>query len=264
MGCGPGHVARYLRDAGASVFGLDLSPGMLEQARKLNPDIPFREGNMLELDIRDGALAGIAAFYAIVNIPKRSLPAVFREMQRVLQPGGLLLLAFHTGNEVLHEDELWGQKISMDFLLFHPQKSSSNSRPRASPSKTSSNANPIPTSSTRAEGHTSLPGSRDSGSDRDQLKRGITLHQRGESLNRRPRCHRKISLHLTLETIQISLQYLRLVRIRNRPQPKPMLVLPFFSVTSPAASALRTHCVRPRGATRNRLPPSSSRSIGVE
>src|ERR1700690_23170 len=45
MGCGPGHVARAWRDAGASVFGLDLSPAMLEQARKLNPDIPFREGN---------------------------------------------------------------------------------------------------------------------------------------------------------------------------------------------------------------------------
>ena len=41
MGCGPGHVARYLRDAGLSVFGLDLSPGMLEQARKLNPESPF-------------------------------------------------------------------------------------------------------------------------------------------------------------------------------------------------------------------------------
>src|SRR5579863_1269086 len=120
MGCGPGQVARYLRDAGASVFGLDLSPGMLEQARKLNPDIPFREGNMLALDIPNEALAGIAAFYAIVNIPRQSLPLVFHEIQRVLQPGGLLLLAFHTGNEVLHEDELWGQKISMDFFLLPP------------------------------------------------------------------------------------------------------------------------------------------------
>jgi ubiquinone/menaquinone biosynthesis C-methylase UbiE len=118
MGCGPGHVARYLRDAGVSVFGLDLSPGMLEQARKLNPDILFREGNMLSLDIPDGTLAGVTAFYAIVNIPRQSLPLVFREIWRVLQSRGLLLLAFHTGNEVLHEEELWGQKISMDFLLF--------------------------------------------------------------------------------------------------------------------------------------------------
>jgi ubiquinone/menaquinone biosynthesis C-methylase UbiE len=122
MGCGPGHVARYLRDAGASVFGLDLSPGMLEQAQKLNPDIPFREGNMLSLDMPDGTLAGVAAFYAIVNIPRQSLPLVFREIWRVLQSRGLLLLAFHIGNEALHEDELWGQKISMDFLLFEPSE----------------------------------------------------------------------------------------------------------------------------------------------
>ena len=122
MGCGPGHVARYLRDAGVSVFGLDLSPGMLEQARKLNPDILFREENMLSLDIPDGTLAGVTAFYAIVNIPRQSLPLVFREIWRVLQSRGLLLLAFHTGNEVLHEEELWGQKISMDFLLFQPSE----------------------------------------------------------------------------------------------------------------------------------------------
>jgi SAM-dependent methyltransferase len=118
MGCGPGHVARYLRDAGVPVFGLDLSPRMLEEARQLNPDISFRQGNMLALDLPDGTLAGIAAFYAIVNLPQESLPLVFREIERVLQPGGLLLLAFHVGDEALHEDELWGRPISMDFFLF--------------------------------------------------------------------------------------------------------------------------------------------------
>jgi SAM-dependent methyltransferase len=118
LGCGPGHVARYLHDAGASVFGLDLSPGMIEQARKLSPHIPFREGNMMALEITNDTLAGVVAFYAIVNIPRQSLPLVFQEIKRVLRPQGLLLLAFHVGDEVLHEDELWGQKISMDFLLF--------------------------------------------------------------------------------------------------------------------------------------------------
>lgn len=122
MGCGPGHVARYLRDAGLSVFGLDLSPGMLEQARKLNPDIPFRQGNMLCLDIPDGSLAGIAAFYATVNLPTESLPLVFREMERVLRPGGLFLLAFHAGDDIVHVDELWDQQVSMDFLFLQPPK----------------------------------------------------------------------------------------------------------------------------------------------
>jgi ubiquinone/menaquinone biosynthesis C-methylase UbiE len=122
MGCGPGHVARYLRDAGATVFGLDLSPQMLEQARQLNPDLSFLEGNMMALDLQDGRLAGIAAFYSIVNIPKESLTLVFREMTRVLQPGGVLLLAFHAGDKVLHEDELWGRPISMDFFFFQPSE----------------------------------------------------------------------------------------------------------------------------------------------
>ena len=75
---------------------------------------------MIALNLPDGRLAGISAFYAIVNIPKGSLPSVFQEMERVLQPGGLLLLAFHIGDEILHEEELWGRPISMDFFLFRP------------------------------------------------------------------------------------------------------------------------------------------------
>jgi ubiquinone/menaquinone biosynthesis C-methylase UbiE len=121
MGCGPGHIARYLRDARAKVFGLDLSPGMLDEARRLNPDIPFRQGNMLALDLRDASLAGIAAFYAIVNLARESLPQVFREMARVLQPGGLLLLGFHIGDETLHRDDWWERPIDMDFHFLNPQ-----------------------------------------------------------------------------------------------------------------------------------------------
>jgi SAM-dependent methyltransferase len=120
MGCGPGQVARYLHDAGVTVFGLDLSAGMVAQARRLSPEISFRAGNMCALDLEAEELAGIAAFYAIVNIPRESLPVVFGEMARVLRPGGRLLLAFHVGDETLRETELWGRPIRMDFFLFSP------------------------------------------------------------------------------------------------------------------------------------------------
>ena len=125
-----------MHGAGITVFGLDLSPQMLEQARQLNPGISFREGNMLALDLQDGTLAGIAAFYAIVNIPNESLPLVFREMERVLRPGGLLLLAFHAGNEALHEEELWGRPISMDFFLLPPSAMRRSGSMRRSPPRT--------------------------------------------------------------------------------------------------------------------------------
>jgi ubiquinone/menaquinone biosynthesis C-methylase UbiE len=120
MGCGPGHIARFLHDAGTNVFGLDVSSRMVEEARRLNPEISFRQGNMLALDLPDTSLAGIAAFYAIVNLPREALPQVFREMARVLKPDGLLLLAFHIGDEMLQPDALWGRPVSMDFYFFPP------------------------------------------------------------------------------------------------------------------------------------------------
>lgn len=122
MGCGPGHVARFLSVAGLDVFGLDLSPQMIAQAQRLSPDIKFRQGNMLALDLADNTLAGISAFYAIVNIPVESLPRAVAEMYRVLQPSGLLLLAFHIGEEVIRPEDLWGQPISMEFYHMQPEK----------------------------------------------------------------------------------------------------------------------------------------------
>jgi len=122
LGCGPGHVPRFLRDLGVSVFGLDLSHGMVEESRRLNPDIDFCIGDMLALPLPGQSLAGIVSFYSIVNFPLESLPAVFAEMHRVLQPGGLLLLAFHIGDEVLRPAELWGRPISMEFIHHPPLK----------------------------------------------------------------------------------------------------------------------------------------------
>ena len=121
MGCGPGHIARYLRDTGVvNLFGLDLSPRMVEQARQLNPDITFQVGNMMNLDLRDASLGGIVAFYAIVSISEKLLPTVFGEMWRVLKPRGRLLLSFHIRDETVRPGELLGQPVSMDFFFFQP------------------------------------------------------------------------------------------------------------------------------------------------
>lgn len=117
LGCGPGPVTRYLRDAGANVFGLDLSPGMASQARTLNPEINFVEGDITALDMESEYLAGVA-FYSIVNLPRDTLLLAFREMLRVLCHAGLLLLAFHVGDETLRPGDLWGNSISMEFHLF--------------------------------------------------------------------------------------------------------------------------------------------------
>jgi ubiquinone/menaquinone biosynthesis C-methylase UbiE len=118
LGCGPGQVARYLYEQGVDVLGIDASAGMVEQARKLNPAIAFRQGTMTALEVADEAWSGIVAFYSIIHIPRHEVTTVLREFRRVLQPGGVLLLAFHQGDEVRHIEEWWNKKVSLDFVFF--------------------------------------------------------------------------------------------------------------------------------------------------
>ena len=118
LGCGPGHVTRYLHDRGVPVCGIDLSPGMIALARGLNPDIKFQVGDMTALTSTDGTWAGITAFYSVIHIPPDRLVDTLREMWRVLMPGGHLLLAFHIGDETIHLDEWWGMKVNVDFFYF--------------------------------------------------------------------------------------------------------------------------------------------------
>jgi len=119
MGCGPGQIARYLRDRGAKVCGIDVSPEMVRQAQRLHPDIAFQQGDMFALaNIAENSYGGIAAFYAIVNIPRSSVVRVLQELRRVLRPKGILLLAFHIGQGMQHVEELLGKEVSLDFFFF--------------------------------------------------------------------------------------------------------------------------------------------------
>lgn len=120
LGCGPGHIAKYLHERGVTVCGVDLSPGMITCARTLCPGIEFRVGDMTKLDFANESLAGIVAFYSIVHLDAVELLVVMREFRRVLRPGGLLLVAFHIGNEVSHVDDLWGCTVSLDFRFHLP------------------------------------------------------------------------------------------------------------------------------------------------
>lgn len=118
IGCGPGHVTRYLRECGAEVIGIDLSPAMITEAQIANPSIPFVVADMRALPLADASLGGIVAFYSLIHIPETEHPAVLQEWHRVIQPGGRLLVSFHRGEESRHFDEWWGEQVNLDFRFF--------------------------------------------------------------------------------------------------------------------------------------------------
>ncbi|MFF2507517.1 class I SAM-dependent methyltransferase [Streptomyces sp. NPDC058067] len=94
LGCGPGNVTAHLRDLGLDVFGVDLSPVMIDLAREAHPDLRFDVGSMEALDVADGGLRGIVSWYSVIHTPPQDLPAYFAEFRRVLAADGTLLLGF--------------------------------------------------------------------------------------------------------------------------------------------------------------------------
>jgi SAM-dependent methyltransferase len=115
VGCGPGHVGRYLHERGCDVFGIDLSPRMVELATELSPGIEFRVSDLRALRIADASLAGIVAFYSLIHLRANELAPALVELRRVLRPGGRLLLAVHEGDQSRRLAELWGIPITLEF-----------------------------------------------------------------------------------------------------------------------------------------------------
>ena len=118
FGCGSGETTAYLTKLGIEISGMDLSENILEQARCNNPGIHFRKGNMLELSFGNDSIAGIVAFYAIVHFSEEQVDVAFREVFRVLHPGGIFLFTYHIGEENIHVQEFLGKKVDIDLMLF--------------------------------------------------------------------------------------------------------------------------------------------------
>ncbi|MGC4833119.1 class I SAM-dependent DNA methyltransferase [Micromonospora vinacea] len=108
VGCGTGRITAHLHTLGVDAFGIDLSPGMIEVARRDHPELRFEVGSMTDLDLADGAVAGLVAWYSLIHIPDDQIGAVFAHFRRVVHPGGPLLLGFHVGDATTLKTEGYG------------------------------------------------------------------------------------------------------------------------------------------------------------
>ncbi|PCG81687.1 SAM-dependent methyltransferase [Streptomyces sp. WZ.A104] len=124
VGCGTGRVTGYLHGLGLGldVFGIDLAPRMLAEARKNHPGLRFEEGSMLGLALPDASLGGLLAWYSTIHVPDEELPRAFAEFHRVLAPGAYVQLGFQVGDEPLRLTEAWGMEISLVFHRRRPER----------------------------------------------------------------------------------------------------------------------------------------------
>ncbi|HEX5404244.1 MAG TPA: class I SAM-dependent methyltransferase [Pseudonocardiaceae bacterium] len=113
VGCGPGQITAHLRELGVDAFGIDLSPAMIDVARRDHPGLRFEVGSMTDLDLADASVAGLLAWYSVIHVPDDAIPTVFAHFRRVLRPGGPLLLGFHGGD---------GSRLKTQGYGGHPMK----------------------------------------------------------------------------------------------------------------------------------------------
>ncbi|MFD2764691.1 class I SAM-dependent DNA methyltransferase [Micromonospora eburnea] len=122
VGCGTGRITAHLRDLGLDVSGVDLSPGMIQVARRAYPGLRFEVGSMTALALPDAGLAGLVAWYSIIHLPPELLPEVFAEFHRVLAPGGRLLLAIKAGDRRIRLQQAYGHTVSYDVHWLPPDR----------------------------------------------------------------------------------------------------------------------------------------------
>ncbi|MBS0204054.1 MAG: class I SAM-dependent methyltransferase [Planctomycetes bacterium] len=122
LGCGPGHTTAHLTSLGLKVTGVDLSSKMIEHAASIFPQSCFEVGDFLCLSRDASSIAGMLAFYCIVHLTPDQLFPAFSEMFRVLRDGGVLLLSFHIGSEVIHAENFLDTNAALDFTFFEPSQ----------------------------------------------------------------------------------------------------------------------------------------------
>lgn len=115
LGCGPGHVAAWLAEHGAQAVGIDFSPGMVAIAARDHPVAKFRVGDLRDLPASDAEFGAVLALYSLIHLAPDELSAAASELYRVVAPGGLVLVAFHLGEEVRHVTDWWGHGVDLEF-----------------------------------------------------------------------------------------------------------------------------------------------------
>jgi len=93
VGCAGGKTAAAVKSAGVNdVWGLDISPYLLQYAAKSFPDIKFVQGAAENTGFGDERFDGISASFLFHEIPPKYADQSLEEFNRILEPGGLLAI----------------------------------------------------------------------------------------------------------------------------------------------------------------------------
>ncbi len=123
VGCGPGQVSAHLAGLGVDVSGVDLSPRMVEHARRDHPDLRFEVASATALRPAPGSLGGVLAWWSLFHLPRATARSVLAVLADALVPGGQLVWGTHVGDGEVHRTDAYGvDGVTWTTYLWQPEE----------------------------------------------------------------------------------------------------------------------------------------------
>jgi SAM-dependent methyltransferase len=95
IGCGAGRDTAWLNGNGFPCTGFDASEGLLAEARRRYPELPFRQASLPALrQLPDGSFRNVLCETVIMHLPPTAIGEAVGRMLAILAPGGTLYLSW--------------------------------------------------------------------------------------------------------------------------------------------------------------------------
>ena len=104
--CGEGYGAALLAKSAAHAIGLDVDPAAIDHARTTyagRARLQYEQGSVAAIPLPDASVDVVVSFETIEHLPAADQPAMIAEFERVLAPGGLLLIS--SPNRKVYSDD---------------------------------------------------------------------------------------------------------------------------------------------------------------
>ncbi len=120
IGCGPGNITKYLlsKRADFDIFGIDISPNMIELAEKNNPTAKFAVMDSRQIDELKTNYDGIVCGFCLPYLSQTDSQKLIADCYNLLNENGLIYLSFVEGNPIRSDFQV-SSSGDRSYFYFH-------------------------------------------------------------------------------------------------------------------------------------------------
>jgi len=117
-GCGSARDSAYMISKGYSAQGIDLSEGLLAEAKKIHPEVPTQLMSLTEISFPATYFDGIWCKAALLHLDRKEIPRVLKDFRKILKPNGILFIQTKLGQGEGTQAVPFNHKLTRMFTFF--------------------------------------------------------------------------------------------------------------------------------------------------